>query len=307
MERVLFGRGARGRLVRKIQQRLNKLGFDPQGVDGVYGDKTTAAVVAFQQGNGFQPSGEIDVETWEALTGTAIPLVKDRALEVTAAFEGHDFNLAVGNFDGAGITWGIIGFTLKDGELSKIILEIFDQSPNLVEQAFAGKTEELIQIMKAPKAKQMAFANSISRGTNKVRLAEPWQSAFQRFGEFEEVQALQIKRAEQDYFRPAVHTASKLGLKTELGLALAFDIHVQNGGIKQSAREEIQENLAAHPVTHEQELRIIVANAVTDNAKVEFRDDVRSRKLTLATGTGKVHGATYLLRNWGLNESSAQI
>jgi hypothetical protein len=33
---------------------------------------------------------------------------------------------------------------------------------------------------------------------------------------------------------------------------------------------------------------------------VKFREDVRHRKLTVATGSGQVHGGTFVLRNWGL-------
>lgn len=303
MAKVLLAKGVRGELVRKVQRRLTDLGFDTKGADGDYGGNTQKAVTAFQQTKGLERTGEVDETTWQQLMGIPIPTVRDRSLQLTAAFEGHGFGLAQGNFDGAGITWGIIGFTLQHGEVSKIILTINHQTPDLVKQAFGAKTDELIQMMQAPKAKQLAWADSISLGANKVRLAEPWRSAFQKFGELEEVQALQIQLADGDYFQPALQTAKEHGLKTELGIALAFDIHVQNGGIKPSAREEIKKDLAEHPVTSEQELRVIIANAVADKARPEFRDDVRARKLTIATGSGKVHGALFVLRNWGLDES----
>jgi hypothetical protein len=58
------------------------------------------------------------------------------------------------------------------------------------------------------------------------------------------------------------------------------------------------------PITTEQELRVIVANAVAD-ASASFKEDVRSRKLTVATGTGKVYGETFILSNWGLDETLA--
>jgi hypothetical protein len=41
---------------------------------------------------------------------------------------------------------------------------------------------------------------------------------------------------------------------------------------------------------------------VADKANPAFRDDVRDRKLTLATGSGRVHGGTFVLRNWGLDD-----
>lgn len=301
--KVLLAKGVHGELVEKIQRQLTELGFDPKGIDGDFGSNTRKAVSAFQKTNGLESTGEVDVTTWQRLMGISIPSVRDRSLQLTAAFEGHDFPLAQGNWDGAGLTWGIIGFTLKHGEVSKIILEIFNREPGLVRQAFGKPTDDLIEIMRASKAKQLAWADSISMGPKKVRLAEPWRSAFQRFGEIEEVRALQIELADRDYFQPAVQTAKDYGLKAELGLALSFDIHVQNGGIKPSARKEIKKHLAEHPVTSEQELRVIIANAVADKAKPEIREDVRLRKLTIATGSGKVHESVFVLRNWGLDES----
>ena len=53
---------------------------------------------------------------------------------------------------------------------------------------------------------------------------------------------------------------------------------------------------------------MIIANAVADKTRTtdpRKREDVRARKLTLATGAGVVHGATYLLRNWGLADLPA--
>jgi peptidoglycan hydrolase-like protein with peptidoglycan-binding domain len=300
MARVLFARGARGEIVRKIQRRLKARGFDPKGIDGDYGENTRKAVRALQRATGLQPTGQVDVTSWRRLMARPIPTVRDRSLQLTAAFEGHDFTLAQGNFDGAGVTWGIIGFTLRHGELGKIVLEIQDRNPALVRQAFGAKTDELLRILRGSKAKQLAFADGISLGASKVRLAEPWRSAFRRFGEMEAVQAVQLRFADRDYFRPAVQTARRLRLKTELGLALAFDIHVQNGGVSSRAQEEIKRQLAQHPVDTELERRVIIANAVANHARPQFREDVRSRKLTIATGTGRAHGETFVLRNWGL-------
>jgi hypothetical protein len=135
-------------------------------------------------------------------------------------------------------------------------------------------------------------------------ISEPWRSEFKAFGEIVEVQALQLELADEDYGQPAVQTATKCGLRTELGRALTFDIHVQNGGIKTSAQKEIETALQQTPATTEQELRVIIANAVADASK-SFKEDVRARKLTIATGTGKVHGETFVLNNWGLDETLA--
>ena len=299
MERVFFAKGVQGEIVRRMQLRLTELGFDTQGVDSVFGQDTVKAVEAFQADRRLGVTGEVDGDTYQKLMGQPVPPVRDRALGLTAHFEGHGFTLAQGNFDGAGITWGIIGFTLSGGELKGIIQEI---KPELVRQAFGARTDQLLGVLKLPMRQQIAFADSISLGASKARLAEPWRSAFRTLGEFPEVQEVQLRHVDEDYFQPALRTARDFSLKTELGTALAFDVHVQNGGIKKAAREQIRKELAAHAVTAERDLRIIIAHAVADKASPEFRDDVRERKLTLAAGSGRVHGEMFVLRNWGLDE-----
>jgi peptidoglycan hydrolase-like protein with peptidoglycan-binding domain len=306
MTKLVLGRGARGELVRQAQARLTGLGFDPKGIDGDYGNGTAAAVTGFRKQNGLGAADAIDVPAWGALMERPVPTVQERALAVTAAFEGHGFDLAAGNFDGAGLTWGIIGFTLQHGQVSQIVLEAQKQDPSLVREAFRANADECLEIMRAPRTRQLAWADSISSGSRKTSVREPWRSCFRRFGQLPAVQALQLAQVTRAYWDPARNTARELGLKTELGLALCFDIHVQNGSVRPSARDRIRSEVAAHPIHKERELRVIIANAVADASRPQFREDVLSRKLTLATGAGRVHGATYVLRNWGLDATAAR-
>jgi peptidoglycan hydrolase-like protein with peptidoglycan-binding domain len=305
-ERLLFGRGVRGELVRTLQTALVQYGtYRAADVDGDFGGLTAKAVRAYRRRSGLPPGQDVDPATWTQLTGRGVPSVRDRALQLTAAFEGHGFTLAQGNFDGAGVTWGVIGFTLSSGELSRIVLEVEAAHPELVRSAFRNKTDELLQVMRALRADQLAWADPLSLGASKARLAEPWRTAFWRFGSYPEVQAVQLRRVD-GYFDPAVRDARALGLKTELGVALCFDVHVQNGSISSSAMREIEAQQAAHRVKDERELRILVAHAVAGSARAPYQADVLSRKLTVATGTGVVHGATFVLRNWGLAELPAR-
>ena len=303
--KILLARGARGELVRRAQVKLVAAGAAPKGVDGDFGARTARAVAAFRRRNGLGRADHIDVPTWEKLVGRPIPSVRDRALQVTAAFEGHGFTLVQGNYDGAWLTWGVIGFTLKHGELPLIVLEAHRRNPQLLTKAFGAKAGELLAVMRAGKERRLAWANSISLGASKARVAEPWKTGFRTFGELAAVQKIQLERVDVR-FAAARETARSLGLKTELGLALCFDIVVQNGSVKDSARARIERELEAHPIHKERELRVIVANAVAEASKPAYVEDVRSRKLTLATGAGRVHGATYVLRNWGLDASRAR-
>lgn len=57
----------RGDQVRQIQRELKEQGFDSKGADGIYGPKTFAAVLAFQQARGLLPDGEVGPQTAKAL------------------------------------------------------------------------------------------------------------------------------------------------------------------------------------------------------------------------------------------------
>lgn len=54
-----------------VQKRLKALGYDPGTIDGIYGSKTRAAVVAFQKANSCVPDGIITKgkTTWKKLLG----------------------------------------------------------------------------------------------------------------------------------------------------------------------------------------------------------------------------------------------
>ena len=60
-------RGSRGDAVRKLQELLNKKGFDCGAVDGIFGSKTYAAVMAFQKANGLSADGIVGPLTWGKL------------------------------------------------------------------------------------------------------------------------------------------------------------------------------------------------------------------------------------------------
>jgi hypothetical protein len=300
MARLLFDRGARGQIVRDIQQHLADAGHHFDSIDGIYGQQTVTSVQSFQQAKGMPVTGSIDETTWTSLTNEPVPTVAERCLGLTSTFEGHGFTLAQGNFDGAGITWGIIGFTLQAGELTKLVEAAYAQDAALVRDCFGDATDTLLTMLEKPWSQQLAWADSISLGTSKATLAEPWKSGFAKLGASAIGQQLQLERVRSAYYTPALATASDFALKTEVGVALCFDIHVQNGGIHDSAANLVRSQMT--PGMPELDVRVLIANAVADSAKAQWREDVRNRKLTIAKGSGAVHGITAVLRNWGLDE-----
>jgi hypothetical protein len=304
MTRLLFGPGARGESVRILQQKLNDAGFSTNGIDADYGHGTITAAQAFQQEHNLPATGNVDDVTWAALTGNApIPTLRERCLGLTSTFEGHGYTLAEGNFDGAGVTWGIIGFTLKGGELSQIVDAAYSSDAALVRDCFGDCTDTLLKILSEPPTQQLSWASSVSSGASKSTLAEPYKSGFRKLGESALGQQLQQQHVDRDYFQPALVTAKEYGLTSELGIALAFDIHVQDGGINHTVGDKVRAQM--HPGMAERDVRVLIANGIADHALPAWSADVRTRKLTVATGEGTVHGVHYLLKNWGLDETPA--
>lgn len=59
--------GSRGDAVRKLQELLNAKGYTCGSVDGIFGSKTYAAVLAFQKANGLGADGIVGPLTWGKL------------------------------------------------------------------------------------------------------------------------------------------------------------------------------------------------------------------------------------------------
>jgi len=306
MARSYFSRGCKGMIAKRIQTDLQRLGFavgDPlRFADGDFGGKTHAAVQSLQGARNLPVTGVVDGATWQQLTPEPLPSLFERCLQVTAAFEGHGFGLAKGNFDGAGITWGVIGFTLSNGEIQAILKTAEQQAPGTLARVMGPLAVHWQAITAQPVAKQVAWADANSAGQTKEKLPAAWLEAFARLGEEPAIKRLQMQRAYDRYFVPCAASARTLGLHSELGVALAFDVHVQNGSFKADAFARA----AALPAgTPEPLRRAQLAEAAASTARPQYRADVRSRKATIATGQGVVHGGAYTLAAWGLGEEAA--
>lgn len=62
--------GSRNSDVTRLQQTLQSRGFSPRGVDGIFGNNTRAAVMAFQRANGLAVDGVVGPNTAQRLFGS---------------------------------------------------------------------------------------------------------------------------------------------------------------------------------------------------------------------------------------------
>jgi hypothetical protein len=290
-----------GTIISDIQLALNAAGSNLTP-DLIYGTQTAAAVSSFQGSHRIPVTGNISETTWNVLMRTDEPPIFARCLQVVASFEGTGFSLVVGNFDGAGITWGIVGFTLVGGELGQVLRQINQSYPDLIGKAFGSDATEIMDItdQNTTSAEKTAWANSISRGSKNYNVADPWRTYFHDLGSYREVQRIQVARARDIYWKIASKDVATLELGDELDYLLLFDIAVQNGGMGRKGRVKlVQEKFAQdHPKTA-RDKRLVIANVVADTS-AGFQADVLARKTTIANGKGTVHDGQYDLGDWGL-------
>ena len=93
-------------MTRTVQEALVEKGFDPGPVDGIWGSKTKAALMKFQEGAGLTANGKVDKATMSSLLSSmsAAPSpVSAFAIPTTPAFSEDDTGPDVADGD---IAWG---------------------------------------------------------------------------------------------------------------------------------------------------------------------------------------------------------
>src|SRR5215475_14439744 len=261
MSRILFQRApsgfrtVQGELIKKLQQALISGGFLQDKDDGIFGGNTEGAVKSFQEQNQLPSTGKVDDQTWPKLMSSPAPDLKQRCLQLTADFEGT-------------------GFTLSNGELGAVLKEIRSSHPAVFSASFGDLESKIVEVLGSSHAAQMSFADSISIGPKKMKILEVWSKAFEKLGGDPAVQEIQLKRT-QNFFDIAVRDVERFKVQNELGLALCFDIAVQNGGIDATERTRIQNKINQNPPATQQDLRKIIANVVAENSNPTFIEDVR--------------------------------
>ena len=295
-------RFVRGGHVIDLQRGIAAGSPTPVSVDSVFGGQTETALKLWQSRNGLPVTGTVDQLTWQGATNKPLPSQFRRCLAVTAAFEGHNYTFAAGNWDNAYLTWGVVGFTLKHGNFGKVIKRINQRHPALLEAAMGhNKAAELLAILSASAAEKKAWGDAISRLPTKYRLVDDWEDAFEVLGNQPEVRIIQDEVAYEVYWSRAVQDLDTFGELTEADAALFFDTAVQNGGVDSDKATRIRNGIAANPGASGRDRLAIIAEAIARGSNPDFYEDVLSRRMTIATGSGVVHGASYFLADWAID------
>lgn len=279
-----FRRGARGFVVRPLQRALGLSG------DGIYGAGTEAAVYAAQRKLGLQEDGAADVLLFTRL-GLRWPDTFTRCLNVTNLFEGTGFGDANRtDIDGAGITWGIVGFTSKHGEVQRLLTQYLRANPNAVECLGLVLQRQLRELVRVPHVRgdweRVFYSERDAQGS--ARLNSDLAAALKVWGEDPQMQEMQLREAYTKYWVPAVTTAGTLRVQSMQGLGLLFDTHVQNGSWR-ADHQRVYDSLSRPGATEIERLGWM-ARAVAECAAPKWGKDVLNRKMVFVHGQGEVHG-----------------
>ena len=303
--------GSHGDEVRQVEHRLQDLLLYSGAVDGLFGGGVQSAVKQFQRANSLPVDGVVGPETWAALfPGAEAPAavaiaaqpIARRCLALTGAFETSTpipdcYCGLTGNFDGQGISFGVLQWNFGQGTLQPLLNEIVTSHPDVAAAIFQEDLATLTAVLSWPRERQLQWAASI-QDPRRFRIFEPWRGFFRALGRTSECQDLQVKYADRTR-QTAQAMCRDFGVRTERALALMFDICVQNGSIRADAAAAIRADFARLPSGDALALEVprlrSIANRRAEAASPAFVEDVRVRKLTIANGEGTVHNVAYNL------------
>ena len=271
-------------------------GFDltPSGVSAFKAAHRLGDVGSVRGVIGAQTAGVYYDQLMSLVSGTLTKAdgLLGKLLAITGTFEGSGYANLAGDFDKQGISFGILQWNVGQGSLPPLLSRMHQRDPVKFHEIFGEETDQLLAVLRAGRANQMRFARAIL--DERKRVLPRWRARFRQLGDYPPFQQVQREFA-QTRLDEAKKLARKYRLTTERGLALMFDIVVQNGSISDATHgkivraKESQEKAMRRSLT-EREFLEIIANKRADAAKAQWREDVRARKLTIVRGTGRVHG-----------------
>jgi hypothetical protein len=230
-----------------------------------------------------------------------------RVLAMTASFETDKgfpdcFGGISGDFDGQGLSFGALQWCLGQKSLQPLFKAMFEQARDEAENALGAERLKTLQdVLAMPLDQQLAWARGIqftqrnSAGKRVLVIDAQWRSALVALGKTDTMIKIQTEQAGVR-FQKALANCKEYECVTERAVALFFDINVQNGRVDVSGtKARIVADVAKlsrtlDPVAKEVETLKIVAQRRAEVSNPQWRADVLSRKMAIATGAGKVHG-----------------
>jgi peptidoglycan hydrolase-like protein with peptidoglycan-binding domain len=260
----------------------------------VYGSETAVAVRDYQMRHGL-PAGDDagsallrDLVTrpapGAAVSPAYLPLVLDvqftsilRCVWLTSLFEsGGAFQNLNLNSDQCGVSFGILQWSQKAGQLHKILEACQAREPAEWVRIMEG--DGILEYTARPDGGVDARGEAVDAAFELTR--DPWKSKLRDLGASLPMRRVQISLAGETYAAQATRQSGYSGeIKSERGRAFLLDLANQFG----QGRVEEQFKTAARPGVAEDEILKALEDVFTGIARAQFRPQVRARRAFFRT------------------------
>ena len=242
------------------------------------------------------------------------------ALNISGSFEGGDAwaNLT-DNFDGQGVSLGLLNQNLGQGSLQPMLIRLRDDHPqtlkslvgpeharSLLEMLARWEDSARLDTEAAPLSKldnpeeegahQAVAANHASvlwaEGNlygSGGRFAPAWKSELVALASSPEYVSIQIAAAARLHER-AISDEARAGVRELRAYLFLFDVQVQNGGLYAQDFADYAVYLKRTPGAGAAARLEKLLTLRLRHVRKQYEEDVRRRKLAVIRGTGKVHG-----------------
>jgi len=248
---------------------------------------------------------EVELEGEAHLAASGLTPAERKAVEITSTFEtgkrGGFFGLS-SNFDGQGLSFGLVNWTIGTGSLQPLLRDFATESPDRWSTVFGPDAARFRQLIsrkdKTAIKDQHTFAvkemNSCTmrKGKPVWAIREPWFGYFNRLSEDLAFQAIQIRYvrkllARADYF------CHEYKLRSEQAFAFMFDAvssHGQWWPNKKNRRALVDQRLKALATRYgegkvpESETLLAIADVLGTTSAPRWAHKARTRKRWFVTG-----------------------
>lgn len=225
-------------------------------------------------------------------------------LNLTGSFEGEGFTEVSGNFDGQGLSCGVLQWCLGQGSLQEKILRPWIKKHGSIDALGIFPRNDIDRLAQMNASQALGYAASyIGYGPN-----ANWKAAWKKFMGRKDVIELQVQAA-QKLLATAFANAENWGFKNSArAICFFFDVATQNGALliskptpsRVAALSYASQAKGKNPeiwkkaiatASDEQLCLFQAAYLRARKSKARWFQDVFARKGTLALGVGVVHGA----------------
>ena len=212
----------------------------------------------------------------------------DCGLQVVADYEtrGDAYRQITGNFDGAGLSFGVIQFNFKSGTLQELFVRFKTEDEQSLQACF--DTDEQYQLLwkqiNGSRSAAIRWGDSLSSGRHKHSVKAPWKRIFQSVGQIQSFRRIQMEFAYERYGQALLSVVAFLEglsgarIRSHRCLTALFDMCIQQGS-HQKASRQIRKRILAEQPEDELGLTLITVEERAKKANKAYRADCLSRRL----------------------------